>query len=83
MTIDGCEHKWSKLAELCETGMGELLSPICVECGAVKLVEDQRRAARQHAEIAARPINLPPALAANTPPAGARVHTHQAEFFLP
>lgn len=58
MNTDECTHEWGP-AELVETGMGEINSPICNHCGEVKLVHEQRAARRHHEEIAARPINRP------------------------
>ncbi len=76
---DLCEHKWGIEPEEVETALGTVHSPLCVHCGAVKLVEENRAAERRRADWAARPINMIPS---NVPPAGApRVHPFQVEFF--
>lgn len=74
-----CLHTWGA-PELVECALGELNSPLCVHCGAVKLVEENRAAERQRAAYAARPVNRP-VLATNIPPAGVRVHPFQTEIF--
>lgn len=69
---DNCEHQWGE-AELCETRVGNIMSPTCQHCGAVKVLEQQRR-------TVVRPPA--PAIQTNIPPAGApRVHPFQTELF--
>lgn len=70
----GCDHEWGSEPELVETGLGELLSPLCKHCGAVKLVEEDRAADRRYREIAEKLYQPKPA---PKPP----VHTHQVKFF--
>lgn len=43
MIDDPCYHLWGE-AELCETRLGNIMSPTCRHCGAVKIVEQQRAA---------------------------------------
>lgn len=72
---DECEHRWGE-AELCETPFGNVFSPTCRDCGAVKLVEERRRPVVTRMPAATAPIST------NIPPAGApAVHPYQAEFF--
>lgn len=45
---DACTHRWGA-AEECETTLGTFFSPVCRDCGAVKLEVD--RNARQRFDI--------------------------------
>lgn len=58
MNADDCKHEWGP-AELVETGMGEMNSPICKHCGAVKLLHDEEANRRHRAEVLQRTINRP------------------------
>jgi hypothetical protein len=75
-----CLHEWGP-PELVECALGELNSPLCVHCGAVKLVEENRAAERRRLAYAAQPINRPPVMASNIPPAGKKVHAVQLQVF--
>lgn len=80
MSDDTCQHTWGP-CEIVECSLGEVNSPLCVHCGAVKLVEETRAAQRRHAEYIARPVNFPAPVKTNIPPAGAPpVHPFQTEF---
>jgi hypothetical protein len=77
-----CIHLWGDTPELVETSLGELCSPLCQHCGAVKLEEEHRAHERRRQEIAARLINRPTPLATSIPPAGAPpVHPFQSQLF--
>jgi hypothetical protein len=77
-----CIHLWGDTPELVETSLGDLNSPLCKHCGAVKIVEEHRASERRRLDIAARLINRPPPVASNIPPAGAPpVHPFQSEIF--
>lgn len=79
MNDDICHHEWGE-AELCEiSSHGNVHSPVCRHCGAVKFEVDLEAGRRERRAIAERPINLP--LATNAVPAGLRVHAHQVQFF--
>lgn len=81
MTDDICRHEWGE-AELCEiSSHGNVHSPVCRHCGAVKFEVDLEAGRRERLALAERPINLPAALATNLPPAGKRVHPFQQQFF--
>lgn len=81
MNDDVCHHEWGE-AELCEiSSHGNVHSPVCRHCGAVKFEVDLEAGRRERLAIAARPINYPGPVQTNTPKAGVRVHRHQVEFF--
>jgi hypothetical protein len=71
-----CQHLWGTEPELVETAFGEVHSPLCEHCGAVKLIEEHRASERRRADFAARLINLPAAA-----PERPRVHAHQTQIF--
>lgn len=77
-----CDHSWGD-AEMCETPLGNISSPVCRHCGAVKLVEDRRRSIPRPLRPVSipPPAPIPPAIITNAPPAGVKVHPFQLEFF--
>jgi hypothetical protein len=87
---EDCVHTWGE-AELCETRLGNISSPVCRHCGAVKLLEEQRIFAAASALV--KSVFEKPALAvgtepspelpitSNAPPAGVAVHDFQLEMF--
>lgn len=93
MNDEACEvHSWGD-AEDCETTHGNIRSPVCKHCGAIKLEHDMRARTRMEndrrlAALAPIPAPLPSAavpaparLASNIPPAGVVVHPFQTEVF--
>lgn len=92
MSDELCDHQWGE-AELCETRLGNIMSPTCRHCGAVKIVE-QQRAVRDFTRRAIENVGEPrpsappyitagvPLIPTNIPPAAApAVHPFQSEFF--
>ena len=75
---EACEvHFWGE-AEDCETSLGNMWSPVCKHCGAVKLEVDRR--ARSRAEVDRR-LAQAAEIKTNIPPAGVVVHPFQTEIF--
>lgn len=88
---DNCDHQWGP-GELCETPLGNVMSPTCRHCGAVKIVVEQRRPVARPQTVllaVAAAASLPgnqamlreAAVATNVPPAGATVQDVQLQFF--
>ena len=75
---DGCDHQWGP-AELCETHLGEVQSPLCKHCGSVKLLVEEEQARRNHAALSERMNRL--WHGTNLAPREVRVHQHQTEIF--
>jgi hypothetical protein len=85
---DNCEHRWGE-AELCETSMGNVTSPTCRDCGAVKIVVESRRVSpaplpslRQILGwVSPNPTPAGAPVQTNIPPPGVTVQKVQLEFF--
>lgn len=83
MSADGCLHLWSAECEEVEVHLGTVKSPLCVHCGAVKLVVEEEATRRARIDLSARMQALyAGAGRTNQPPPGSPpVHPFQTEIF--